>query len=254
MLALQIIGIVLLVLLVLLILAFIIQPALLTLPYSIFTSVFVRNPPFPEMDEYFPQHKLLLDNWEVIRDELMEVLKDEASVPKFHEVDNIQRFISAKDDIAWRTFVIKAYDKWADGNAAKVPETTKLLEQLPQITTALFSILDGGKHIPPHVGFFKAVLRYHLALVVPDDAPCYIVVGGEEYHWKEGEDVIFDDTYKHAVWNKSSNKRVVLFCDVYREKNIPRWVQYFNRKMFNLLNKSNRLKNALKKAEVAQDI
>ncbi len=239
---------------ILLLLAYIVQPALLTLPYTTFIKLFVRNPPFLPIEDHFPQHKLFKENWETIKKELIEVLKDDQAIPKFHEVDSIQRFISAKDDVPWRTFIIKAYGKWADKNAVKVPETVKLLEQTPQITTAMFSILDGGKHIPPHMGFFKGVLRYHLGLLVPEDGPCFITVGGQKYAWKEGEDVLFDDTYMHEVWNKSTQRRVVLFCDVYREKDLPGWVQFFNKKLFELLSSSERLKKALKKAEVTRDI
>jgi beta-hydroxylase len=251
---LKIIAIVLLLICALTLFAFLVQPALLTLPYTTFIKLFVKNPPYLDVEEHFPQHKILLENWQTIREELEEVLKNEANVPKFHEVDSIQKFISARDNVPWRTFIIKAYDKWLDANAAKVPKTTALLRQFPQITTAMFSILDGGKHIPPHMGFFKAVLRYHLGLIVPNDAPCYIIVGGQKYSWKEGEDVLFDDTFTHEVWNKSTGRRVVLFCDLYREKGLPKWVQYFNRRMFNMLAQSNRLSKALKKAEVSQDI
>ena len=254
MIVIKVLGIALAVIVILMLIAFLVQPALLTLPYTTFIKLFVKNPPYLDLEKHFPQHKLFKENWESIRQELLEVLKDEENVPKFHEVDSIQRFISAKDNVPWRTFIIKAYGKWADGNAEKTPITTSLLKQTPQITTAMFSILDGGKHIPPHMGFFKGVMRYHLGLVVPEDAPCYITVGGKKYSWKNGEDVLFDDTYMHEVWNKSSQRRVVLFCDVYREQDLPKWVQYFNRKMFEMLSSSNRLKKALKKAEVTQDI
>lgn len=254
MIILKILVFAILALIVLFIIAYFVQPALLTLPYTTFIKLFVKNPPFVSLAEHFPQHVLLKENWKTIRDEMLEVLQDAESIPKFHEVDNIQRFISAKDDVPWRTFIIKAYDKWIESNAAKVPKTTALLKEIPQVTTAMFSILDGGKHIPPHMGFFKAVLRYHLGLLVPTDAPCYIVVGGEKYSWKEGEDVLFDDTYIHEVWNKSSNRRVVLFCDVYREKGLPEWVKKLNRRMFNLLASSKRLAKAAKKAEVTKSI
>jgi beta-hydroxylase len=118
----------------------------------------------------------------------------------------------------------------------------------------MFSIIDGGKHIPPHVGFFKSVLRYHLALVVPQDAPVYIVVGGQEYRWREGEDVLFDDTYLHEVWNKSAQRRVVLFCDVLRDKTLPPLLRGMNRWMFRLLAGSRKLQRAARRAEVASDL
>ncbi len=254
MMILQTIGIVLLVLIGLMVLAYIFQPALLTFPYTQFISLFVKNPPFVSLEEHFPNYKLLEDNWKTIRAELEEVLKNEQNVPKFHEVDGIQRFISARDEIPWRTFIIKGYGKFVEANAAKVPKTTELLKQLPEVTSAMFSILDGGKHIPPHMGFFRGVFRYHLGLIVPDDAPCYIVVGGQKYSWKEGESVLFDDTYMHEVWNKSRRRRVVLFCDVFREKSLPAFIRPLNRKMYHLLSRSNRLKKALKRAEVPQDV
>ena len=254
MLILKLIGIALFALLLLAAVAFFIQPALLTLPYSALIKRFVKNPPYLDVESHFPQHRLLVENWKAIRAELEEVLRNDENVPKFHEVDRIQRYISARDKVAWRTFIIKAYGKWSNVNAAKVPRTAALLEQMPQITTAMFSILDGGKHIPPHIGFFKGVLRYHLGLIVPADAPCFIVVGGKKYAWKEGEDVLFDDTFTHEVWNKSSHRRAVLFCDLFRENDLPGWVQYLNRKMFNLLARSRRLERAMKKAEVTQEI
>ncbi|MFQ5446402.1 MAG: aspartyl/asparaginyl beta-hydroxylase domain-containing protein [Saprospiraceae bacterium] len=254
MIILKIIGIIILTLAALLLLAYIFQPALLTLPYSAVIKFFVKNPPFLDVEEHFPAHRELLANWKTIRAELEEVLIHDEDIPKFHEVDSIQRFISARDEVPWRTYIVKAYSKWSVNNAAQVPKTAALLRQMPQITTALFSILDGGKCIPPHMGFFKGVLRYHLALIVPTDAPCYIVVGGKKYTWKEGEDVLFDDTYTHEVWNKSSHRRVVLFCDLYRENGLPAWVQFFNRKIFNILARSSRLTNVLKRAEVTRNL
>lgn len=254
MIILEILGLVILLFLALVVFAYSVQPALLTLPYTLLIKLFVKNPPYVPVEEHFPQHRILKENWEAIREELMEVLKDVDNLPKFHEVDGIQRYISASDNVPWRTFIIKAYDKWSESNATKVPKTTALLKQVPQVTTAMFSILDGGKHIPPHMGFFKAVLRYHLGLVVPTDAPCYIIVGGEKYAWKEGEDVLFDDTFIHEVWNKSASRRAVLFCDVYRENGLPGWVRILNRKLFNLLAQSKRLSKAMKKAEVTTDI
>jgi beta-hydroxylase len=213
-----------------------------------------RNEPYVPVDGGQPEAKLLRDNFDVIKGELDEILKDVEKIPLFHEVDKLQRFISAKDNIAWRTFILKAFNKWLPHNAEQMPKTTALIEKIPKLATALFSIIDGGKHIPPHVGFFKSVLRYHLAFVVPEDAPVYIIVNGEEYHWKEGEDVVFDDTFVHEVWNKSSQRRVVLFCDVLRDRTLPRIMHGPNRLMFRILGSSRKLRAAAKRAEVARDI
>ena len=133
---------------------YLIQPTIITIPYSLFLSLFIKNPPYPDLKKYFPDYKLLEDNYDTIRAEVEEVLKNAESVPRFHEVDNIQRFISAKDEIPWRTFVLKGYGKYLDANCDRMPETTKLLKQLPSVSSALISIVEGGKHIPPPQRFF----------------------------------------------------------------------------------------------------
>jgi aspartate beta-hydroxylase len=53
----------------------------------------------------------------------------------------------------------------------------------------------------------------HLPLVVPPD--CALVVGGETHRWREGEVVVFDDTFEHEAWNRGTATRVVLIFDVW---------------------------------------
>ena len=61
------------------------------------------------------------------------------------------------------------------------------------------------------------MLRYHLGLIVPEDAEsCRIRVGEDYRHWEEGKSMIFDDTFNHEVWNDTDETRVVLFVDVMR--------------------------------------
>jgi len=57
-------------------------------------------------------------------------------------------------------------------------------------------------------------LRCHLPLVVPDPDLCAIRVGNETVHWKEGELIIFDDSFDHEAWNKSNKDRIVLMFDI----------------------------------------
>jgi len=232
---------------------YIVEPSLIAVTFSLVLRLFFRNPPMIDMEKEFKGHQILKDNWETIRAELLEVLKDEEAIPKFHEVDKIQRFINDGDKSPWRVFMFKAYDNWQDSNCAKAPKTTALLKKVPGITTAMFSILGPYKHIPPHNGFYKGVYRYHLGLVIPKSGECYIENGGQRYDWKDGEDVLFDDTYKHAVWNKTDETRVVLFCDVFRT-DLPKIFQPVNRWVYSLREKSPRLKKVLKNAEVQVDL
>lgn len=232
---------------------YLIEPSLVAIPFSFLLKVSLKNPPFVNVESNFPRAKLLEENWEVIREELHEVLKNEKNIPKFHEIDKIQRFISAQDEVPWRVFMFKAYDNWMEANCNQAPKTTELLKSIPEITTAMFSILGPNKHIPPHYGFYKGVYRYHLGLIIPKEGDCYLIDGGKEYRWKEGESVLFDDTYKHEVWNKTDATRVVLFCDVYRD-DLPIYFKPINKWVYGLREKSERLRKAIAKAEVPRDI
>ena len=90
----------------------------------------------------------------------------------------------------------------ASRTALRCPETTRLVESVPGMETAMFSILSPGKHIPPHHGPYKGVLRYHLGLLVPEpEDQLGISVGGQVAHWSEGESLVFDDTFEHSAWN-----------------------------------------------------
>jgi beta-hydroxylase len=62
-------------------------------------------------------------------------------------------------------------------------------------------------------GFRVKTRPAHLGLSCPPEAA--ILVDGRRYSWRDGEDVLFDDTYVHEVANESATRpRVVLFCDV----------------------------------------
>jgi beta-hydroxylase len=79
--------------------------------------------------------------------------------------------------------------------------------------------MDGDTHIRKHCGYFKNILRAHITLYLehPEgEHKRFISVGDEEYHWKEGGLVVFDDTYPHEVRSKVPGKRIVLFLDVER--------------------------------------
>ena len=80
----------------------------------------------------------------------------------------------------------------------------------------MFALLEPGAHLNPHRDPFAGSLRYHLGLVTPNSDDCYIVVDGERYSWRDGEAVMFDETFIHWAENKTPTTRIILFCDVER--------------------------------------
>ena len=104
------------------------------------------------------------------------------------------------------------------------PNTIELLKN-EQIHNAFFSILDPGVEIPPHIGYYKGYLRYHMGVIIPNnntgkiDDKAYIVCGGEKYIWEDNKGVVFDDLYLHYVKNPTNQLRVVLYLDIKRNSN-----------------------------------
>ena len=159
-------------------------------------------------------------NWEAIRTELDEVLEYRDALPNFQDISTDQESIT--DDDRWKTFFLYGFGFRSDTNCALCPETARLVESVPGMKTAMFSILAPRKHIPDHCGPYKGIVRYHLALKVPEPREqCRIRVGDEIVTWEEGQSLIFDDTYEHEVWNDTDGERVVLFLDVVRPLRFP---------------------------------
>jgi beta-hydroxylase len=184
------------------------------------------------VDGYFGRHSLVGDHtffdqrsfpWiadveaevPAIRKELEDVLRNHADLPNFQDISTDQYSIT--DDDNWKTFFFYAYGYKAGDNAERCPATDRALAKIPDMTSAMFSILSPGKHIPPHGGPYKGVLRYHLGLIVPGPPEsCRIRVGNDIRPWVEGKSLVFDDTWEHEAWNDSDGMRVVLFVDFKR--------------------------------------
>jgi beta-hydroxylase len=167
-----------------------------------------------------------------IRAELSAVLTERDKIPTFQSVLPSQRGLTT--DERWRTFMFYGYGHRVAENCARCPRTDSLLQKIPGMSTAFFSILAPGKHIPPHRGFWKGVLRYHLGLIVPNQADrCWIRVGGEVRCWQEGGSLVFDDTFEHEVRNDTDEERVVLFVDF--ERPLPPAASTFNRGVIKLI-------------------
>ena len=168
----------------------------------------------------FPWVELLESNWQVVRAELDRVLENPERIPNFQDISRDQVNITRDDK--WKSYFLYGYGYKIAGNCDDCPETTRIIESIPGMYTAFFSVLAPGKHIPRHRGPYRGLLRCHLALIVPEPKEdCWIEVGDETSAWEEGRCIVFDDTYKHRVENNTQGRRVVLFLDVLRPLRFP---------------------------------
>lgn len=179
----------------------------------------VGNPPIYN-NAVFPWVRDIERDWRTIRNELERVLTRKDDLPGFHEISSDVSTIS--QDRGWKTFLLCGYGFRSDANIRLCPETWRLCQTIPGLITAMFSILEPGKRLPPHRGPYNGVLRLHLGLIVPEPREKLgIRVENQIYRWREGEAVIFDDAYEHEAWNDTPHTRVVLFVDFIKPTRFP---------------------------------
>ena len=193
---------------------------------------------------------LLEENWLTIRKELEGILANHQQFPSLQDIQKEQ--IVLNQDNNWKTYFLFGFGLKAVKNCEACPVTASLLEKIPDMKTAFFSILYPGKHIPAHKGVFKGLIRSHLGLIIPGKkGDCLMRIDNQKILWGEGKAVVFDDTYEHEVWNNSNQVRVVLLIDIIRPFKTP--LAAINKGIINIISKSFFVKNAQKNYQEWED-
>jgi aspartate beta-hydroxylase len=185
----------------------------------------IKTPPVLDTGAYFPDARKFVAGWQAIRDEALAIATQRMqSVPRFHEIMPAQAPISANDGKDWRLFVLKIYGTDIDKNMAACPALAQIMSSSPDVLSASLSFLAPRKHIPRHRGPFRGILRYQLGLSVPTDAEgrpaAVLALNDQEHRIGDGQQLLWDDTYPHEVWNHSDEMRAVLLLDV-RRRHMP---------------------------------
>ena len=163
--------------------------------------------------EMFPWLYQLETNWETVRDELQSFVKNGTGMCNVHTTGGDELNKESK----WKLAMIFGYGKPIDEVKSSFPVTLSILTKLPEVQNAAFSLLKAGGSIPPHYGSTASILRYHLALIVPDGGKhSWLTVDGVDVPWKEGQGILFDDTFEHSARNGAKEDRVVLIVDIFR--------------------------------------
>lgn len=179
-------------------------------------------PATPYFDKgLIPEIEALETRSSEIRRELLALLPGDAGRERvFHtnalEVENLRG-----QDLppSWNGYYFFRHGERRADNCAACPVTAAALDALPLARVrghgpeVLYSVFSPGTHLLPHCGVTNTRVVGHLPLMIPED--CALRVGGEDHHWREGEVVVFDDTYPHEAWNRSSRTRVVMIFDLW---------------------------------------
>ncbi|KEY02229.1 beta-hydroxylase, partial [Brucella ceti B1/94] len=123
------------------------------------------NPPVYD-NATFPWSAEIEKEWPAIRKELDKILLRQSELPSFQDISTDVKTIST--DNRWKTFFLLGFGVKSEQNIKACPETWRIVNKIPGLTTAMFSIFEPGKHLPPHRGPYNGVLRLHLGLIVPE--------------------------------------------------------------------------------------
>lgn len=188
-----------------------------------FSKVPTHTPYLPTST--FNDLKVLEDNWEMIRDEAQNLIGlEKIRAAEKNDDAGFNSFFKA----GWKRFYLKWYDASHPSAESFCPKTVALLRQIPSVKAAMFAELGPGGTLNPHRDPYAGSLRYHLGLMTPNDDRCFIEVNGQRYSWRDGQGVVFDETYIHWAQNGTDVNRIIIFCDIERPMRY-RWTQAINR-------------------------
>lgn len=212
----------------------------LTAPYNAFAYLLsaIPNTPYVKKDA-FESAKILDENWEMIREEAQALFAAE-QITQSDSVDDVA--FNSFFRTGWGRFYLKWYDDFLPSALEHCPKTIELIKQMPDMNAAMFASLPPGAKLAHHRDPFAGSLRYHLGLFTPNSEDCFIEVDGETYHWKDGESVMFDETYIHTAENNTDQQRVILFCDINRPLRY-RWANTINNWVCRTVLKASATKN-----------
>ena len=183
-------------------------------PYNalMYLNSAVTSNPYADR-QHFAELDVLRDNWQTIRDEALK-LQDEGYIRD--ALNNNEAGFGSFFKKGWTRFYLTWYEGPLPSAQKLCPKTVELIRNIPSIKGAMFTRMPPHSHLNKHRDPFAGSLRYHLGLATPNSDQCRIFVDGQPYAWRDGEDVMFDETYVHWVKNDTDESRLILFCDIER--------------------------------------
>ncbi|XP_017149689.1 aspartyl/asparaginyl beta-hydroxylase isoform X12 [Drosophila miranda] len=181
---------------------------------SLYNEPKLRAQPFwqPSETGYNSQLRKLQHNWIAIREEALALLSHRGYFED--ETENLRHMG------IWQQFELFAKGQLIRKNCQRAPITCSLLKEFPESSgcrrgQVKFSVMQAETHVWPHCGPTNCRLRAHLTLVAPEPERTSLRVAEQERTWREGELIIFDDSFEHEVWHNGTRPRLVLILDMW---------------------------------------
>ncbi len=171
----------------------------------------------------------LLEAYPQMRAEFQSAMADEQGIEPFlgmaHEPGN-DGYVSGPAGSSWDALFFFRHGRRYDLNHRRFPYTSAVLDSLDlcridgQAPEVCFSILRPHTRIEPHHGVTNARVVIHIPFQVPPG--CHLeLTGVGRHHWREGEPLVFDDTFEHSAENPADRPRGILLMDAWHPELTP---------------------------------
>jgi ornithine lipid ester-linked acyl 2-hydroxylase len=201
----------------------------------------------------------LENNFEIILQEVKEMLRQTTGTLAKYTYGGQNQSIGSDTriqdgrDIGWEITNIHMGNHF-NALAEEIMPTFVDLMKKHKVLASVLSVLPGKTKIPPHYGYSSFVKRLMLGVTIPSDREnCYLCVNGEKQVWEEGKTMLWDDTYPHAVYNESTEDRVVIYMDILRITGDP-IVDSVGTYLLNLLEKTSIIRTEVARTERKESI
>lgn len=153
------------------------------------------------------------------------------------KLHNVEDFYKVETEIGqdenWKVFPLVLFNNFFINNLNQCPQTHQMIREIGCCTSAMFSVLHPDKHILPHRGLYKGIIRVLFTIEAPENGRSWMMIDGKKYVFERGQSIYFDETFEHEVKNESDEYRVVLYMDIYRALPFP--LNLLNTFIFRLL-------------------
>lgn len=157
---------------------------------------------------------LINDNWIKSLENNTHVIKEELeSYISIYGKNNLSKYYSySSSSNGWLTIPLIFFTIKNKATFNDFPRTYAILQEIPELITAEFSIIEPNTQIKEHEGYSKQIMRTHLGLKIPS-GDLALKCDNEIKKWEQGKTLSFNDGYLHEAWNNSQEDRWVLMID-----------------------------------------
>lgn len=124
----------------------------------------------------------------------------------------------------WTTYYFYVQGRPIEDHLKACPRTAAALAEVPTNGAHVcYSAIPAGSGLNPHVGPTNTSLTAHLGLANCEGAKLFVV--GEALEYRDGEMIVFDDTFIHWVEHKGTETRFTLMVTFFHPdlSAIERW-------------------------------